>query len=166
MKGAFTYNLIFMYRIYINYTPYARHVHIWVPVFVAGKDKISKSRAGRRARRQLSLRLLAKALAQRGIEKQNKEIMRRQKCGRIRDETVRITNLPEDTEEVEILELVGEVGHVKGIYMVRNPSGVFIGNVYVFFADIKDAQRAIDVLDGFGYDNMILSVSWAPSITS
>ncbi|KAI8105674.1 hypothetical protein M9434_000256 [Picochlorum sp. BPE23] len=131
-----------------------------------GKDKTSKSRAGRRARRQLSLRLLAKALAQRDIEKQNKETIRRQKCGRIRDETVRITNMPEDTEEVEILELVGEFGHVKGIYMVRNPSGVFVGNVYVFFADIKDAQRAIDVLDGFRYDHMILYVSWAPSINS
>lgn len=112
------------------------------------------------------MRLLAKALAQRDIEKQSKETIRRQKCGRIRDETVRITNMPEDTEEVEILELVGEFGHVKGIYMVRNPSGVFVGNVYVFFADIKDAQRAIDILDGFRYDHMILYVSWAPSINS
>eukprot|EP00889_Picochlorum_renovo_P001381 jgi/Picre1/28411/NNA_003816.t1 len=46
-----------------------------------GKDKTSKSRAGRRARRQLSLRLLAKALAQRDIEKQNKETIRRQNVG-------------------------------------------------------------------------------------
>lgn len=110
------------------------------------------------------MRLLAKALAQRDIEKQSRETTRRQKGGRIRDETVRITNLPEDTEHVEIMELVGQFGHVNGIYMVRKQtSGVFVGNVYVFFADIKDAQQAIDVLDGFGYDNMILSVSWAPS---
>lgn len=80
-----------------------------------------------------------------------------------RDEnSVRVTNLSEDVVEQDLLDLFGRFGHVQRIFIAKDrETGESRGFAFVNFARREDAQAAIDTLDGFGYANLILSVSWA-----
>jgi translation initiation factor 3 subunit G len=80
-----------------------------------------------------------------------------------RDEnSVRVTNLSEDVSEADLFELFGAFGHVQRIFIAKDrETGESRGFAFVNFVHREDAQRAIDKLDGYGYDNLILSVSWS-----
>jgi translation initiation factor 3 subunit G len=80
-----------------------------------------------------------------------------------RDEnSVRVTNLSEDVVEQDLLDLFGRFGHVQRIFIAKDrETGESRGFAFVNFARREDAQDAINTLDGFGYANLILSVSWA-----
>lgn len=80
-----------------------------------------------------------------------------------RDEnSVRVTNLSEDVEEQDLADLFGRFGHVQRIFIAKDrETGESRGFAFVNFVRREDAQAAIDTLDGFGYANLILSVSWA-----
>lgn len=80
-----------------------------------------------------------------------------------RDEnSVRVTNLSEDVTEQDLFELFGAFGHVQRIFIAKDrETGESRGFAFVNFVHREDAQRAINKLDGYGYDNLILSVSWA-----
>ncbi len=80
-----------------------------------------------------------------------------------RDEnSIRVTNLSEDTREADLQELFRPFGSITRIYVAFNrETGESRGFAFINFAAREDAQRAINKLDGYGYDNLILRVEWA-----
>jgi translation initiation factor 3 subunit G len=80
-----------------------------------------------------------------------------------RDEnSVRVTNLAEDVVEQDLSDLFGRFGHVQRIFIAKDrETGESRGFAFINFTRREEAQAAIDTLDGFGYANLILSVSWA-----
>jgi len=78
------------------------------------------------------------------------------------ENSVRVSNLSEDTREQDLQELFRPFGPVTRIYVAFNrETGESRGFAFVNFVNRDDAQRAINKLDGYGYDNLILRVEWA-----
>ncbi|PKA64040.1 Serine/arginine-rich splicing factor 33 [Apostasia shenzhenica] len=78
------------------------------------------------------------------------------------ENSVRVTNLSEDTREPDLLELFRTFGPVSRVYVaVDQKSGVSRGFGFVNFVHKEDAEKAINKLNGYGYDNLILRVEWA-----
>ena len=80
-----------------------------------------------------------------------------------RDEnSVRVTNLSEDTKEQDLVELFGPFGNISRIYIAYDrETRESRGFAFINFVRREDAQRAINKLDGYGYDSLILRVEWA-----
>ncbi|XP_074308215.1 uncharacterized protein LOC141643084 [Silene latifolia] len=78
------------------------------------------------------------------------------------ENSVRVTNLSEDTREPDLQELFRPFGAVSRVYVaIDQKTGVSRGFGFVNFVNKEDAQRAINKLNGYGYDNLILRVEWA-----
>lgn len=94
----------------------------------------------------------------RGAERPGGSDMRR----RSDENSVRVTNLSEDTREPDLLELFQTFGHVIRAYVaIDQKTGMSRGFGFVNFVNREDAERAINKLNGYGYDNLILRVEWA-----
>ncbi|CAK7325748.1 unnamed protein product [Dovyalis caffra] len=93
-----------------------------------------------------------------GAERTGGSDMRR----RNEENSVRVTNLSEDTREPDLLELFRTFGPVSRVYVaIDQKTGVSRGFGFVNFVNKEDAERAINKLNGYGYDNLILRVEWA-----
>ncbi|KAG2262700.1 hypothetical protein Bca52824_069784 [Brassica carinata] len=78
------------------------------------------------------------------------------------ENSVRVTNLSEDTREQDLMELFHPFGAVTRAYVAFDKNtNVSRGFGFVNFVSREDAQRAISTLNGYGYDNLILRVEWA-----
>lgn len=78
--------------------------------------------------------------------------------------TLRVTNLSEDVTENDIYDLFHRFGQIARVYLARDrETGVCKGFAFVSFADRADAERAQQVVNGYGYDNLILRVEFARS---
>ena len=78
------------------------------------------------------------------------------------DNSVRVTNLSEDTREDDLRDLFAPFGQITRVYIaVDRETGESRGFGFVNFMFRADAERAIAKLDGFGYDNLILRVEFA-----
>ncbi|KAI3933677.1 hypothetical protein MKW92_047601 [Papaver armeniacum] len=78
------------------------------------------------------------------------------------ENSVRVTNLSEETREPDLLELFRRFGAVSRVYIpVDRRTGMSRGFAFVNFVNKEDAERAINVLNGYGYDSLILRVEWA-----
>ncbi|VFQ77421.1 unnamed protein product [Cuscuta campestris] len=78
------------------------------------------------------------------------------------ENSVRVTNLSEDTREPDLMELFRPFGAVTRVYVaIDQKTGMSRGFGFVNFVNKEDAQRAINKLNGYGYDNLILHVEWA-----
>ena len=76
--------------------------------------------------------------------------------------TVRVSNLSEDVKDSDLRELFRRFGAIQRIYLAKDrETHQSRGFAFINFFAREDAQRAIDKLDGHGYDHLILSVSWA-----
>lgn len=76
--------------------------------------------------------------------------------------TLRVTNISEDTQEQDLRDLFSHVGRVARVYVGRDrETGAGRGFAFVSFEDKATAQRAIDRMNGRGYDNLILNVGWS-----
>jgi len=76
--------------------------------------------------------------------------------------TVRVSNLSEDVKDSDLRELFRRFGAIQRIYLAKDrETHQSRGFAFINFFSRDDAQRAIDKLDGHGYDHLILSVSWA-----
>jgi len=76
--------------------------------------------------------------------------------------TLRVTNISEDTQEQDLRDLFSYVGRVARVYVGRDrETGAGRGFAFVSFEDKATAQRAIDRMNGRGYDNLILNVGWS-----
>jgi translation initiation factor 3 subunit G len=83
------------------------------------------------------------------------------------ENSVRVTNLSEDTREPDLLELFRPFGNVSRVYVaIDQKTGMSRGFGFVNFVSREDAQRAINKLNGYGYDNLILRVEWATPRTT
>lgn len=81
-----------------------------------------------------------------------------------RDEasTVRVTNLSENTREQDLQDLFRPIGDIVRIFLAKDKNtGASKGFAFINFKRREDADKAIKVLNGFGYDHLILSVEWA-----
>lgn len=78
------------------------------------------------------------------------------------DNSIRVTNLSEDTREQDLQELFSPFGSISRIYVAFDrETGLSRGFAFINFVNRDDAIRAINKLDGYGYDNLILRVEWA-----
>ncbi|EFJ05188.1 hypothetical protein SELMODRAFT_269321 [Selaginella moellendorffii] len=76
--------------------------------------------------------------------------------------SIRVTNLSEDTREQDLQELFRPFGNISRIYVAFDrETGLSRGFAFINFVNRDDAVRAIKKLDGYGYDNLILRVEWA-----
>ncbi|KAL2919894.1 hypothetical protein HK105_200811 [Polyrhizophydium stewartii] len=76
--------------------------------------------------------------------------------------TIRISNLSEDTTEDDVRALVSKFGSTSRVFVAWDRDlGVCKGFAFVGFYDKSAAERAIEKLNGYGYDNLILRVEWS-----
>ncbi|TEB31070.1 translation initiation factor eIF3g [Coprinellus micaceus] len=76
--------------------------------------------------------------------------------------TLRVTNISEDTGENDLRELFGSFGRVARVYVGRDrETGAGKGFAFVSFDDRAVAEKAMQKVNGRGYDNLILSVQWS-----
>ena len=80
--------------------------------------------------------------------------------------TLRVTNVSEDTTERDLQELFRPFGQLARIYLAKDrETHVSRGFAYVSYLRRDDAERAMEKLNGFGYDHLILKVEWAKPST-
>ncbi|CAM8889142.1 unnamed protein product [Rhodiola kirilowii] len=83
------------------------------------------------------------------------------------ENSIRVTNLSEDAREPDLLELFRQFGAVSRVYVAMDQkTGVSRGFGFVNFVNKEDGERAINKLNGYGYDNLILQVEWATPRTN
>lgn len=81
-----------------------------------------------------------------------------------RDDTtaIRISNLSENTTDVDLEELVKPFGYVQKLFLAKEKmTNMCKGFAYVHFKHRHEAAAAIKVLNGRGYDHLILNVDWS-----
>eukprot|EP00005_Dracoamoeba_jomungandri_P005752 CAMPEP_0174251958 /NCGR_PEP_ID=MMETSP0439-20130205/1626_1 /TAXON_ID=0 /ORGANISM="Stereomyxa ramosa, Strain Chinc5" /LENGTH=257 /DNA_ID=CAMNT_0015332417 /DNA_START=16 /DNA_END=786 /DNA_ORIENTATION=- len=74
--------------------------------------------------------------------------------------TIRISNLAEDTYEDELREIARGFGPVKRVYVAKDREGYSRGFAFVTFYDRYSAAQALEALQGFLHDHVVLSVEW------
>ncbi|EOA21275.1 hypothetical protein CARUB_v10001628mg [Capsella rubella] len=78
------------------------------------------------------------------------------------ENSVRVTNLSEDTRGPDLMELFRPFGAVTRCHVaIDQKTSTSRGFGFVNFVSREDAERAINKLNGYGYDNLILRVEWA-----
>lgn len=76
--------------------------------------------------------------------------------------TIRVTNISEDTTEADLQELFGRFGRISRVYVAKDKETLQSrGFAFVSFTQRDDAARAMDKLQGYGYDHLILKLEWA-----
>jgi translation initiation factor 3 subunit G len=79
---------------------------------------------------------------------------------------IRVTNLSEDARESDLRELFGRFGSIQRVFLAKDRrTQQSKGFAFIHFSRKEDAQNAINHLDGFGYDHLILKVEWAKPST-
>jgi translation initiation factor 3 subunit G len=76
--------------------------------------------------------------------------------------TIRVTNISEDTTESELQALFAPYGRISRVYLAKDKETLQSrGFAFVSFVHREDAARAMEALQGFGYDHLILKLEWA-----
>ena len=76
--------------------------------------------------------------------------------------TLRISNLSEDATDVDLRELLANVGRPARVHIVLDHATKRSkGFAFVSFEDRNQAAAAMQKLNGRGYDNLILNVTWS-----
>ncbi|TMW62859.1 hypothetical protein Poli38472_005477 [Pythium oligandrum] len=76
--------------------------------------------------------------------------------------TLRVTNISPDTREDDLKDLFRAFGPVSRVYLAKDRETFQSrGFAFVSFVYREDAQRALDKLQGYGYDHLILKLEWA-----
>ncbi|KAL7418828.1 translation initiation factor eIF3 subunit g [Cryptotrichosporon argae] len=76
--------------------------------------------------------------------------------------TLRVTSLSTDAEDDDLRELFARFGRVARANVVRDrETRESKGFGFVSFESRADAEKALQKMNGFGYDSLILNVSWS-----
>lgn len=76
--------------------------------------------------------------------------------------TIRVTNISEDTTEADLQELFQPFGRISRVYLAKDKETLQSrGFAFVSFVHRDDAAKAMDRLQGYGYDHLILKLEWA-----
>jgi len=76
--------------------------------------------------------------------------------------TIRVTNLSENTTEADLQDLFQRFGRISRVYLAKDrESHTSRGFAFISFVHKDDAARAMEELQGFGYDHLILKLEWA-----
>jgi translation initiation factor 3 subunit G len=76
--------------------------------------------------------------------------------------TIRVTNLSENTSEADLQELFSRYGRISRVYLAKDKETMQSrGFAFVSFVNKDDAARAMAELQGIGYDHLILKLEWA-----
>lgn len=76
--------------------------------------------------------------------------------------TIRVTNISEDTTEADLQELFGRFGRISRVYVAKDKDTMQSrGFAFVSFTQREDAAKAMEKLQGYGYDHLILKLEWA-----
>lgn len=76
--------------------------------------------------------------------------------------TIRVTNISEETTEADLQELFQPFGRISRVYLAKDKETMQSrGFAFVSFVHREDAARAMDKLQGHGYDHLILKLEWA-----
>lgn len=80
--------------------------------------------------------------------------------------TLRVTNISTDTRDGDLQDLFRTFGPVSRIYLAKDRETLASrGFAFISFVYREDAERAMNALQGFGYDHLILKLEWAkPSV--
>lgn len=80
--------------------------------------------------------------------------------------TLRVTNISEDTNEDDLRDLFSPFGRIQRVYLAKDrETQQSRGFAYISFAYRDHAEKAMEKLSGFGYDHLILKVEWAKPST-
>lgn len=78
------------------------------------------------------------------------------------DFTIRVSNLPESMSETDMQELCNPFGKTDRIFLAKDrTTGVCKGFAFVTYQTKESAGRALQFLNGYGYDHLILNVEWS-----
>lgn len=76
--------------------------------------------------------------------------------------TIRVTNLSENTAEADLQELFQKYGRISRVYLAKDKETMQSrGFAFVSFVSKDDAAKAMEELQGYGYDHLILKLEWA-----
>ncbi|KUF87986.1 hypothetical protein AM588_10001651 [Phytophthora nicotianae] len=76
--------------------------------------------------------------------------------------TLRVTNVSPDTREDDLKELFRAFGPVSRVYLAKDRETFQSrGFAFVSFMYREDAEKALNKLQGYGYDHLILKLEWA-----
>lgn len=76
--------------------------------------------------------------------------------------TIRVTNISEDTSEADLQALFQPFGRISRVYLAKDKETMRSrGFAFVSFVHREDAAKAMDKLQGYGYDHLILKLEWA-----
>ncbi len=76
--------------------------------------------------------------------------------------TIRVTNISEDTTEADLQELFSAFGRISRVYLAKDKETLQSrGFAFVSFVHQEDAAKAMAKLQGHGYDHLILKLEWA-----
>eukprot|EP01111_Echinosteliopsis_oligospora_P013294 TRINITY_DN473_c0_g1_i1.p1 TRINITY_DN473_c0_g1~~TRINITY_DN473_c0_g1_i1.p1 ORF type:complete len:272 (-),score=98.37 TRINITY_DN473_c0_g1_i1:96-911(-) len=105
------------------------------------------------------------APGKRGVGLRGGESMDDRHGSRDRDEedaTVRVTNLSEDTKEEDLRDLFKPFGPISRVFLAKDKKNdTSRGFGFINFKFRADAAKAIETLQGYGYDHLILHLEWA-----
>jgi translation initiation factor 3 subunit G len=77
------------------------------------------------------------------------------------DNTLRVSNLTKSITDDDLRELFLSFGRISRISLPRGPDREPRGFAYVSFYEKRDAEFALEKLQGYGYDHLILKLEWA-----
>jgi len=76
--------------------------------------------------------------------------------------SLRVFNLADDVREGDLQDLFAACGRLQRVFLAKDMStGQSKGFAFITYYNKEDAQKAIDKLNGHGYDNLIMKVEWA-----
>ena len=76
--------------------------------------------------------------------------------------TLRITNLSEETQEIDIRDIFSRYGNLSRVYLALDrQTHRSRGFAFVSFYSKEDAQNAMDNLQGIALNHLILGIEWA-----
>jgi len=75
---------------------------------------------------------------------------------------IRVSNLSENVVESDLQDLFKHFGTIARIYLAKDKqTNQCKGFAFINYYKKEDAAKAIEALNGFGYDHLILNVEWA-----